>query len=209
MNQHGTSNRRMLARLGESTSKMLTFQDMMDSKQESGRPSLRMHRSTEHKELRSMQHAVSRSMQHTDSRCTQQAPPVTKQPKPMRKLTPADICLPPLNRGVLKSYSSPPVLSPRQDEIEWQRSQIEVAPGYYVSLCGVLETMYAFQKDCIVHTECTSCSAFLYCIDSASMVLCPTCRSIGPVEANASNRTVTESLGLGLTVEHLMEELGK
>ena len=197
--QHGNSNRPMLARLGESTSKMLTFRDMMESREVIGRPPLRMHRS--------MQQTASRSLQPTASRNKQQAP-VSKKPKPMRKLPPEDISLPPLNRGVNKSYSSPPVLSPRQDEIEWRRSQIEVAPGYSVPLCGALETMYAFQKDWIVHTECTSCNAFLYCIDSASMVLCPSCRSISPVETNASNRNVQESLGLGLTIAHVMEELG-
>ena len=198
MNQHGTSNRRMLTRLGESTSKMLSFQDMMDSKQESGRPSLRLHRSMNQTASRGMKQAASRSIQPA---------PVTKKPDPMRNFPPEDNRLPPLNRGVMKSFSSPPVLSPRQDAIEWRRSLIEVAPGYSVPLCGAKETMYAFQKDWITHIECTSCNAFLYCIDSASMVLCPSCRSIGPVEASASNCNVTESLGLGLTIEQVMEEL--
>lgn len=185
MNNHGYSNRRLLTHLGESTSNMLTFQDMMENTQkESGRPPLRMYRSME------------------------QAP-VKNHPNNMRKKTHADICLPPLDRGVRKSYSSPPVLSPRQDEIEWQRRQVDVTPGYSVPLCGALETMHAFQKGRIVHTECASCKSFLYCIDSVRMVLCPTCRSISPVEANTSNRNVAESLGLGLTVEHLIEELEK
>jgi hypothetical protein len=85
---------------------------------------------------------------------------------------------------------------------------VEVIPGYSVPLRGLKEAMHAFHQDNIVHADCSSCDTFLYCIDSASMVLCPTCRSISPVP-NKGKNTATESLSIGLTVEHIVEEYQK
>jgi hypothetical protein len=191
MNHHQDSNRnRKLPTLGESTKNMLSFQDMMESKQSEGgrpfvrRPPLRMHRSMEQ-------------------------PIFNRPPQKLSRQTPkthADISLPPLTKPISRCYSSPPVLAPREEKI-WHRVVVDVAPGHSVPLCGAEETKHALQKNCIVHTDCSCCGLFLYCINSASIVLCPSCRSISPVETNSQK--VTESLGLGLTVEHVLEECGK
>ena len=180
------SNRRLLSRLGESTSNILSFDDIR-------RPELRKQRSLSQ-----------RVVVKKPSKPTLKAAPSFDIPTEM---IPTEICFIPESRGVIKSFSSPPVLSPREDEIEWQRSTIEVTPGYYLPLCGALETMYAFQKDFVIHAECAYCDSFLYCIDTAVMVLCPSCRSISPLPRNSvSAGMATGSIGLGLTVEHVFEE---
>jgi hypothetical protein len=178
------SNRRKLTRLGESTNNMLNFQDMMNSHQaQIGR----LHRSMDPSVVLNRR---------------------KKSPTPTAHGS-ADICRRPLKRGVRKSFSSPPVVLPREDEIEWQRNMVSVIPGYSIPLCGAAETMDAVKKNRIIHTECTSCSSFLYCIDIASMVLCSSCRYISPVESSSSNHNVHECLGLGLTADHATEEFGR
>lgn len=208
MDRRSNSQRRQLTRLGESTSQMLTFQDMLVVNEETGeappelaRPALRMHR----------------SMEYPPSGAKQQQRPRRHRKKTLSPL--ADIVVPPLDanddpppapastvfqrRGLAKSYSSPPLFLPRAEQ-NWHRAIVDVAPGYTVPLCGAEETRHAFRNDSVIHTECSCCNAFLYCIDDATMVLCPTCRSICPVEASFS----TECLGIGLTVEQVMEEAG-
>jgi hypothetical protein len=85
----------------------------------------------------------------------------------------------------------------------WDRKQVELLPGYYVSLIGSEETWQAFCEDNVVTTECSSCQNFLYCKDTVSMVICPGCRVISPVDEAAG--LGTEMLGLGLTVEVAFE----
>jgi hypothetical protein len=86
----------------------------------------------------------------------------------------------------------------------WSRSQVELLPGYYVSLIGSEETWQAFCEDNVITTECSSCQLFLYCKDTAGMVICPGCRAISPVDDVGLG---TEMLGLGLTVEVAFEML--
>jgi len=85
----------------------------------------------------------------------------------------------------------------------WSRPLVEVVPGFALPFHGSKETIHAYHNDNVIHTNCSSCATFLYCIDSASMVLCPSCRSISPVEVR---HTEEETLGIGLTVEHVLEE---
>lgn len=143
----------------------------------------------------------------SSSRAPPRTPPPLSRAPALNRTLPSRKAPPP-SRGISRSCTSPPVLEPRGEKI-WHRTVVDVAPGCSVPLCGAEETMYAFQQECVVHTECTSCGSFLYCIDTASMVLCPTCRSISLVETDSSPRNVSERLGLGLTVEIVMEQSGK
>lgn len=85
----------------------------------------------------------------------------------------------------------------------WHRPEIEVIPGYSVPLHGSEETWHAFCQGSVVHIRCMACETFLYCIDSAHMVLCPSCRMMSSVK-EASDET---GLGLGLTEAHAADKL--
>jgi hypothetical protein len=89
----------------------------------------------------------------------------------------------------------------------WERPMIEVAPGFSLPMCGTAETMQALHLDRIVHVECTSCSVFLACINTAYMLLCPGCRSVSPIETVGYNMSPT--MGLGLRVEDILSQMQK
>jgi hypothetical protein len=83
-----------------------------------------------------------------------------------------------------------------QDEKEkptYKRPFIEVMPGIFCALRGSEETWQALLDGSTQHTKCASCSLSLECINAVSMVLCPTCRMITPLEGGDG--------GLGLGVE--------
>jgi hypothetical protein len=79
----------------------------------------------------------------------------------------------------------------------WDRSQVELVPGHFVPLIGSEETWQAFCADNVIDIECSSCEIFLYCKNTAEMVLCPGCRMISPTDKVGIG---AEGLGLGLTV---------
>jgi hypothetical protein len=172
---------------GESTSNLLQFQEVVNSPiKETRRPKVRVHRSME---------------ASTESR------------KPRRARsgaggTPKEIFVPSMARVVHKSQSLPPVLPPKPVEKDWPRVYIDVAPGFSAQLCGTEESLDALKKDLVNQTECTNCETFLYCINTADMVLCPVCRSISPVDGESDN-SIYEKLGLGLTVDVVMENVNK
>lgn len=93
---------------------------------------------------------------------------------------------------------------------KWYRPLVEIHPGYSVPLCGSEETWHSYCNNAVVRVDCAVCQTCLYCVESASLVLCPTCKLISPVSENKTNNvtgTRTESLGLGLSKEHAAEEL--
>jgi hypothetical protein len=79
----------------------------------------------------------------------------------------------------------------------WDRSQVELVPGHFVPLIGSEETWQAFCADNVIDIECSSCEIFLYCKNTAEMVLCPECRMVSPTDKAGIG---AEGLGLGLTV---------
>lgn len=79
----------------------------------------------------------------------------------------------------------------------WDRLQVELLPGRFVPLIGSEETWQAFCADNVIDIECTSCQTFLYCKNTAEMVLCPDCRMISPIDDVGLG---AEGLGLGLSV---------
>jgi hypothetical protein len=204
MNQNGkSSNRRQLARLGESTQNMLSFQDMMSENkpitaQDAPMDRLRLPRkpyrtAADHQPFRPT--PLSQGKFHVASH----------DKKPTTAAVPQEICLPPLGSGVSSRRSRTSctdhlVPQPRQEQ--WHRTMVDVMPGYSVPMAGTQETMHALDRDHCTDTACVQCETFLYCIDSANMVLCPLCRSISPVSSTGAH---SETLGLGLTVEHILE----
>ena len=101
--------------------------------------------------------------------------------------------------------------------LQWDRAMVQVVPGYSLPLAGLQESIAAYQRQAIEETICEVCQTELFCIDSASMVLCPVCRSFSPICTNAaaagtneigSSQSSSKQLGLGLTAELLADELG-
>jgi hypothetical protein len=87
----------------------------------------------------------------------------------------------------------------------WDRFQVELLPGHFVPLIGSEETWQAFCADNVIDIECSSCETFLYCKNTAEMVLCPGCRMISPIDKVGVG---AEGLGLGLTVAAAFDMLG-
>jgi hypothetical protein len=86
----------------------------------------------------------------------------------------------------------------------WDRLQVELLPGHFVPLIGSDETYQAFCADNVIDIECSSCQMFLYCKNTAEMVLCPECRMISPIDDVGLG---AEGLGLGLSVAAAFELL--
>jgi hypothetical protein len=79
----------------------------------------------------------------------------------------------------------------------WDRLQIELLPGHFVPLIGSDETWQAFCADNVIDIECSSCQMYLYCKNTAEMVMCPECRMVSPIDDVGLG---AEGLGLGLSV---------
>lgn len=101
-----------------------------------------------------------------------------------------------------------------QNNTRWERPMVQVMPGVEIPLVGSKESVEAIARQEIQETVCLSCQSELYCINSASMVLCPLCRSFSAIEDTSSSGASTSrssdlnaSLGLGMTLELLAEEL--
>lgn len=80
------------------------------------------------------------------------------------------------------------------DNEKAERQMVEVTPGNFVPLRGSAETLEAVHLGRIQHTTCFVCKLSLVCVEDAEMVICPTCKTISPLEGGASGR----GLGLGL-----------
>jgi hypothetical protein len=91
---------------------------------------------------------------------------------------------------------------------KFNRVLVEVTPACLMPLCGIEETMNALHLDRIVHAECTSCDTFLACINAATMVLCPGCQTISPLESTSRAYHCSPILGFGLRVEDILAHVG-
>lgn len=89
----------------------------------------------------------------------------------------------------------------------WNRASIEVMPNCSLPLAGAKETLHAYRTDRCQHTDCEQCCTFLYCIESATMVLCPECKAISAVESSAAGGEGL--LGLGMTIQMLLSDPGR
>lgn len=135
-----------------------------------------------------------KSIQHTSKSiplCDPLTPPKQK-----------DITLPAFSR--LRSQDTENVPRPELPH-RWNRVLVEVMPCYSLPLAGAKETIHAYKTDKCVHTDCDHCKAFLYCIASATAVLCPECKSIGFVDSSSTHMK-EELLGLGMTVEMVLSD---
>jgi hypothetical protein len=101
---------------------------------------------------------------------------------------------------------------------------IQVMPGLHLTLHGAAETHLAIADGLYGPVQCLDCQCNLFCILKASLVLCPTCRAIGPsgmehVEHGIGNYNeggvdicgggTESSVGLGFTLSDLLEYLSE
>jgi hypothetical protein len=119
---------------------------------------------------------------------------------------------PPRPSPVVSSVEPESVIPTRPAEVglplsqqPWSRARVTLAPGQSTEMVGVEEALHAYQINHCNDTTCTHCETFLYCIDIASMVYCPSCQCISHV-TNGDDRTKQgELLCIGLTVDTILE----
>jgi len=85
----------------------------------------------------------------------------------------------------------------------WEpRQVVEILPGVKIPLHGSIETEHAILKGFIQECTCFECDKTLLCVEEATMVVCPLCRSIFPatfdVTVAAAANGKDNSLGLGV-----------
>ena len=78
---------------------------------------------------------------------------------------------------------------------DFHRSVIEVTPGVFVDLVGADETMDAVRSSRTTKCGCMICEALLLCKDIVSLVLCPDCQTISPVDSVYSRGAAMVGLG--------------
>ena len=76
------------------------------------------------------------------------------------------------------------------------RKIVEVTPGKFYPLRGAEETMRALDYGQVVNVVCVFCGVDLVVHAAATMIICPECEMIAPLETE--KETETTSLGLGL-----------
>ena len=97
--------------------------------------------------------------------------------------------------------------------------------GASIPLVGSEETVRALHQNQCTNVTCCDCATFLYCVDTATMVLCPECRSVSPIlttsdpngnnlhslTSSSNNHKITAQklVGLGLTVECVVAEFNR
>lgn len=91
---------------------------------------------------------------------------------------------------------------------------LELSPGVYARLRGAKETWQCIENDFHMPVNCYACSKELCVIQDAAYVLCPSCRSVSPVEQDYSNHPFfhhhqgglsRDGVGLGFTFEELFQ----
>jgi hypothetical protein len=110
----------------------------------------------------------------------------------------------PIREKSLKSSRLPPTREKSFERIILSRKpsyqKLEVMPGTYLRLRGADETWRAIEVDFYMPCECIACNITLFCIQDASFVLCPKCRTISPIEDMIDDNG---GVGLGFTIEEL------
>jgi hypothetical protein len=80
---------------------------------------------------------------------------------------------------------------------------IEVAPGIELRLRGSQETWEAIARDFYLPGLCWECSETTYVIQDAAYLLCPSCRTVSPMDGTFEHPHVS-GVGLGFTFEELV-----
>jgi hypothetical protein len=126
------------------------------------------------------------------------------RPSAMTKESPRrlheDICLPPLMVPAMSSPPPPPVET-KPEAPSFRRNLINVGEEE-LPLVGADETTHAHLRGETIDTCCIQCQSVLFCLRTATGVICPACRSISPTEGEVQGARL---LGIGLTLEHVLQ----
>ena len=72
-----------------------------------------------------------------------------------------------------------------------EETMVELGPGMYSRLRGAKETWRCVEQDFHIPVTCFACSLELCCIQDASYVLCPSCRTVSPVDQGDSGHNIS------------------
>jgi hypothetical protein len=75
-----------------------------------------------------------------------------------------------------------------------------------IPMVGVDETVKSHLLGNTIDTVCAQCTTVLFGIQSASMIICPICRCISPMEGTKKKLpTIDIHAGIGLTIDSILE----
>jgi len=121
--------------------------------------------------------------------------PRDHQPSPPHVISP----------GMKRAYSEDARRTADQQRRENQRQDqqnepvlVNVGPGPPVRLRRAKETVEAVAADFYQSIVCIGCSKDIFCIADVSLVVCPSCRTIGPVDGDYFEGREIKRTGLGL-----------
>jgi hypothetical protein len=109
-----------------------------------------------------------------------------------------DICLPPLMISASSIGPAPPAPF-------FPRHMIHIGAEESYPLVGTQETIQAHLQGETMDTCCIQCQQLLFCLRTATGVMCPECRSISPTEVTAAADNPILLLGIGLTLDHVLQ----
>lgn len=111
--------------------------------------------------------------------------------------------LPPPQTPYDGRFHQPPALPPRPTPPPLQHPiLIDVAPGVKSPLRGSNETWEAIRADFYMPALCLGCQATIFCIQDAGFVICPTCKTVSPMDDIIDKETA--GVGLGFTYKDLV-----
>lgn len=94
----------------------------------------------------------------------------------------------------------------RHAEPSFHRNLIEVGNDF-VPMSGVDETSLAHKKGHTIDTACIECNTVLFTLETASMVVCPFCRCVSPIESYSTKKLLpTDDVhaGIGLPIDYVI-----
>ena len=112
----------------------------------------------------------------------------------------------PTSTSVLQTHVEHYQYTERQIEPIFHRNLLEVGSDL-VPISGVEETSLAHKKGHTIDTACVECNTVLFCLETASMVVCPSCRCVSPLESYSKKQsipTVDVHAGIGLPIDFVI-----
>jgi hypothetical protein len=91
-------------------------------------------------------------------------------------------------------------------EPSFHRNLIEVGNDL-IPMSGVAETSHAYKLGRTIDTSCAECNTVMFSLESASMVVCPLCRCVSPIERYSRKKllpTTAVHAGIGLPIDFVI-----
>ncbi len=91
-------------------------------------------------------------------------------------------------------------------EPTFHRNLLEVGNDL-IPMSGVDETSSAHRKGQTIDTTCVACDTVLFCLDTASVVVCPYCRFVSPIESHSTKKlspAINVHAGIGLPIDFVL-----